>query len=224
MQARTADVILQGCGLLRGMDDAQRDVLKGLSVTRGFQPGEHVFSQDDECPGLFIVDQGLIRVFRLGAQGQQHVLHLCGPGQTFAEVAAFGNFAVPASAVAIQSSTCLMIPTDLLQRELASNHELCRQLLIGMSGWVRHFVLLLDDIVLRDAIGRVARYLSDAPCEASGYLKLAGPKKDIANHLNLTSETFSRVLRRLSDRGILHLSGDGEIQVVDGEKLTEIGL
>ncbi|WP_419189810.1 Crp/Fnr family transcriptional regulator [Stieleria marina] len=191
---------------------------------RHFKTGEQLFSQGDSCPGLFVVDAGLVRVFRMGQQGQKHVLHLCGPGQTFAEVAAFGDFPVPASAVAAQPSTCLMIPNDLLQKELVANHDLCRQLLVGMSFWVRHFVQLLDDIVLRDATSRVARYLNELPRDASGRIELPATKKDIANHLNLSSETFSRVLRRLSDESILDLTQSGSIRLTDEQSLSHYGL
>jgi CRP/FNR family transcriptional regulator len=93
-----------------------------------------------------------------------------------------------------------------------------------MSFWVRHFVQLLDDIVLRDATSRVARYLNDLPDEQNGQLRLPAPKKDIANHLNLTSETFSRVLRRLSDEEILELNANGAIRVVRRERLANYGL
>ena len=51
-----------------------------------------VFRENDACPGVFVVGQGLVRVFKTGAGGKEQVLHMVGPGETFAEVAAIGGF------------------------------------------------------------------------------------------------------------------------------------
>ncbi|MCM2372368.1 Crp/Fnr family transcriptional regulator [Aporhodopirellula aestuarii] len=220
--SRSCEEVIRASELLGGLDDCHQSALAAISLTMEFPQDHRVMSQDQECPGIYLVDSGLVRVFRVGPRGQQHVLHLCGPGQSFAEVAAFGHFPLPANATAVQRTRCVLIPIDALHRELASNHELCRQMLTSMSLWVRHFVQMLDDIVLRDAMERVARLLCDVPCDRMGRLKLPGPKKDIANHLNLTSETFSRVLRRLNEQGVLDVDSERSIRVIDAEQLAQI--
>lgn len=214
--------VITSCRLFSGIGPEQVATLAGMSVQVDYSANEMVFSQGDACPGIFVVHDGLVRLFRSGVNGDQHVLHLCGPGQSFAEVAVFAGFELPASATAVQPTQCVLIPTDRLQRQLAQDHALCRQLLAGMAFWTRHFVQLLDDIVLRDAVQRVARVLCDAPVDAAGRLMLAGTKKDVANHLNLASETFSRVLRRLSEDGIITLDSAHAIQILDPDRLTRL--
>ncbi|MGB7329305.1 MAG: Crp/Fnr family transcriptional regulator [Rubripirellula sp.] len=208
--------------LFRGLDPDQIDTLAAVSVRKSFATGEMIFVQGNPCPGLFVVEVGLVRVFRNGAGGQQHNLHLCGPGQSFAEAAVFADFKLPASAMAMQTTQAVMIPTEAMQHALATNHTLCRQMLTGMSMWTQHFVQLLDNIVLRDASERIARILCSAPTDSSGALLLPGPKKDLANHLNLTGETFSRVLRRLSDQGLIEIDTNHSIRVVDAVELSKL--
>lgn len=222
MVVRSKEEVLAACGLFSGLDARQRGVLEKLGQRVHFETQQTIFRQDEPCPGLYVVDRGLVRVFRLAPSGQEHVLHLCGPNQTFAEVAAIGDFPVPANAQAAAATTCVLLPAPLLQRELHRNHELCRQMLVGMSFWVRHLVQLLEDLALRDADGRVARLLGDLEAGPDGRVTLPSTKKDLASHLNLSSETFSRVLRRLGERGLIDLAPETGLRVLDAVGLRAL--
>ncbi|MCY2989615.1 MAG: helix-turn-helix domain-containing protein [Planctomycetota bacterium] len=70
-------------------------------------------------------------------------------------------------------------------------------MMTGLSFWVRHLIGLLEDIVLRDATGRIARFLIESEPGEDGTVKLPSLKRHVASHLNLTSETFSRTFGRL---------------------------
>ncbi|MCB1797100.1 MAG: winged helix-turn-helix domain-containing protein, partial [Candidatus Competibacteraceae bacterium] len=51
---------------------------------------------------------------------------------------------------------------------------------------------------------------------------LPGLKKDLANQLNLTSETFSRTLRRLIDAGMIRPIQGQALQIISREGLQQI--
>ncbi|MBU0617872.1 MAG: Crp/Fnr family transcriptional regulator, partial [Planctomycetes bacterium] len=175
------------------------------------------------CPGLYCVGTGLVRIFKVAPSGKDHVLHFADPGKTFAEVAAMGEFAVPAHAEAVEDTVCVVLPTDRFQRLLKTHHELCLQLLSGMSFWVRQLVGLLEDIVLRDAGGRVARHVLEAdPSGGKEAFSLPVLKKDLASHLNLTSETLSRTLRRLAESGLIEMGPGQRIRVLDSAALRDV--
>ncbi|HBO43031.1 MAG TPA: hypothetical protein DD670_03670 [Planctomycetaceae bacterium] len=107
---------------------------------------------------------------------------------------------------------------DRLQAALKDDHELCRGMLVSLTLWVKHLVGLMEDIVLRDATGRLARYLLDVPADDQQRIELPTLRRHLASHLNLTSETFSRTLRRLTDAGLIS-QADDQIRLLDREKL-----
>lgn len=215
--------IIRNCPLLMGLAPQWQERLADAGIVRTYPRGTRIFSQGDPCPGLFVVGDGLVRLFKVGPGGREHVLHFADAGKTFAEVAALGEFAVPANAETVEDTVLWVIATDRLMSLLNTHHDLCRQLLRGMSLWVRQLVGLLEDLVLRDASGRVAaRLLEFDPGGAGEAFVLPMLKKDLANHLNLTSETLSRTLRRLQDAGLVELVAGHRVRIVNAGGLHAV--
>lgn len=217
---KSTDEIFDSCRFLSEVARPGRERLNAIATWCRFARGQLIFQQDDPCPGIYIVASGQVRVFKVAASGKEHVLHLVGPGQTFAEVASIGGFACPASAEALEPTECVLLPREAFDRALREDHAMCLQIIGGLSGWVRQLVGLMEDIVLRDATSRVASFLLQAAAEPDGAVTLPGLKKHLASHLNLTSETLSRSLRRLEEAGLIAPIGAGQLRVADREGLS----
>jgi CRP/FNR family transcriptional regulator, dissimilatory nitrate respiration regulator len=187
-----------------------------------FRNGQVVFRENEPCPGVYVVGQGQVRIFKSGPGGKEHVLHIVGPGGSFAEVAAIGGFPTPATAEALKKTTCVLLPMERFRLALAEDHELCLGMMKSMTLWVRRLVMLMEDITLRDAAGRLARFLLELKPAADGTVKLPGLKRHVASHLNLTSETFSRTLRRLIDAGLIADVDKARVRLLHPKKLRQV--
>jgi CRP/FNR family transcriptional regulator len=218
----TPDAILSRCHFFAQVDQQRLRRLAQITRTRKFRKGQLIFRQGDACPGVYVVASGMVRVFKIGPGGKEHVLHMVGPGNTFAEVAAIGGFECPANAEAIASTTCALIPLEPFRRAMSDDHQLCLQMMAGLSFWVRHLLSLLEDLVLRDAAGRIARFLLEAEPDGDGTVKLPALKRHVASHLNLTSETFSRTLSRLIEAGMIVELENSRVQLVDPKRLRMV--
>ncbi len=214
--------ILAECSLFHGVSPEHRRRLVEMARKVAMSAGTLVFKQDDPCPGIYCVGSGVVRIYRVGAGGKEHTLHLAGPRQTFAEVAVIGEFPCPAYAEVTEDAQCVLLPTAQILGMLRQDHAFCLELLVGMSRWVRHLTGLLEDITLRDADGRVARHLLQAKPDSRGTVGLAGLKKHVASHLNLTSETFSRVLRKLVEGEMVEIVEGKRLRIVDSEALERL--
>jgi CRP/FNR family transcriptional regulator, dissimilatory nitrate respiration regulator len=214
--------ILAACRFFGAVKGQSLSRLLEMAQVRRYERGQLIFRQEEPCPGVFIVGTGLVRVYKLSPAGREHVLHLVSPGGTFAEVAAIGDFDCPAFAEALEDTVCVLLPTVPFSRALREDHQLCLQLMVSMAGWVKHLLGLVEDITLRDAIGRVARYLLSVADLQHGIIQLPSLKKHLASHLNLTSETLSRTLRRLMDMELINTTDDQGLMVKDREQLAAI--
>jgi CRP/FNR family transcriptional regulator len=217
-----AEEILRDCNFFSQVKPEGFAKLAAIAVLRSFQKGERIFRQQQECPGMFIVGRGLVRVFKTAPTGKEHVLHMVGPGNTFAEVAAIGGFRCPANAEAVTPTVCALLPADLFQKLLAENHPLCLEILVGLTFWVKHLVTLVEDISLRDALGRLARFLVEMQPLEDGAIELPSLKRHVASHLNLTSETFSRTLSRLIEAELVVELDGNRLELRDREALRRL--
>lgn len=213
--------IIERCRLFARVEPAARTALVAMARPAAFAKGQAIFRQDDPCPGIYVVGSGLVRIYKLSPAGKDHTLHLAGPGQTFAEVASLGRFPCPAWAEAIEDTAAALLPDDAVQGLLDTDHRLCRDLLVGMGMWVHHLTGLLEDIVLRDAAGRLARHLLERSGGRDGRVALPAALRHLASHLDLTPETLSRTLRRLIDAGLVRRDADG-LAVLDPAGLRAV--
>ena len=218
----TAGQILKSCQFFTQVDRERLDRLSQITQIRKFAKGQLIFRQGEACPGVYMVGSGMVRVFKIAPNGKEHVLHITGPGNTFAEMAAIGGFDCPANAEAVADSTCALIPLDAFRRAIAEDHQLCLQMMAGLTFWVRHFLSLMEDIVLRDAAGRLARFLLNAERDGDGMVRLPTLKRHVASHLNLTSETFSRTLSRLTEAGLIVELDNNRVQLREPDRLRSV--
>jgi len=214
--------ILHGCRLFSKVQERGFQRLVVMARLCRFDKGQAIFREGGECPGVYVVGSGLIRVSKTAATGKQHVLHMVGPGRTFAEVAAIGGFPCPANAEAVVPSVCALLPLAPFKKALDEDHELCMGMMVGLATWAHQLVELLEDVVLRDAIGRLARYLLDAETGPEGLVELPTLKRHVASHLNLTSETLSRTIRRLVEAGLIEEFDANRVRLVHRQRLGRV--
>ena len=214
--------ILTRCKFFAEVRGDSLDRLVRMGLRKSFKKGRILFRQGDPCPGVYIVESGQVRVFKRAPSGKEHVLHFVEPLQTFAEVAAIGGFNCPAFAEATTDATCVLLPNEPFNRALREDHGLCLELMGSMALWVRNLIGLIEDVVLRDAAGRLAQHLLEASSSDGEAFVLPSLKKDLASHLNLTSETFSRTLKRLEVAGLIEQLDGGSLRILRRDDLQKM--
>lgn len=92
--------VLRKTQLFASLTEGEMHTLCACVSKQHFGCGETLFSEGDQCRGLFVVAAGRIRIFKLFASGREQVLE--GPGSSFAELPVFDGGVYPASASTLE--------------------------------------------------------------------------------------------------------------------------
>ena len=180
----------------------QLDNLVRHTVRRSFSSGQIIYLEGDESSGLWILEAGRVKAYKLSPDGQEFILRFFSPGDTFNELAALDLGPNPASTMAITDVTAWVIPAQVFTAALKNDHALTLNVLHGLAGRVRDLVGRIEDLALRPVTARLARFLLEQ-IENPSLAHPAVTRALIANHLATTPESISRSLRTLEAAGAI---------------------
>ncbi|SDX57620.1 cAMP-binding domain of CRP or a regulatory subunit of cAMP-dependent protein kinases [Allochromatium warmingii] len=181
-----------------------------------------LFSQGDAATRFYLLLNGQMRLFRLSPEGAEKVIEIVSPGQTFAEALMFLNAPrYPVCAAALADSELLAIDATDFAAMLRESVDTCFMLLGALSQRLRGLIGEIDDLTLHTATSRVARYLASRLPAGADTLELDVRKGVLASRLSVQPETFSRVIKSLSERGIIHMDGT-LVRALNPHRLLEI--
>jgi CRP-like cAMP-binding protein len=177
--------------------------------------GQLIFQKGDPCEGMFLVVFGRVKLSLFSAQGTEKVVEVIEPGQSFAEAVMFLGYAYPLTARFLEDGLLLKVEAPAIFAAIEHEPGFARRLLAGLSLRLHGMVRDVERYSVESATQRVCGYLLQALGAQDGdTLTLPVGKNLIASRLNLTPETFSRVLQRLGAAGLIHVDGR-EIRVLD---------
>ncbi len=196
--------------------------LSRIASRQSYRKGETIFPQGEHAHAFWIVLKGQVKIFKLGAEGREQILRIVRAGESFAEAAALAGGSFPANAEAIARSVVIRLPADQFLDLLKSSPQLAINVIIGLSNLLRGFAGLVDALALRDVSARLAKYLLDRSLRSEEeWLVLDVRKSVLAARLGTVSETLSRTLRRLSDRGFIQVDAQ-RIRLLDRAALERV--
>ena len=173
--------------------------------------GDVLFQRGDHSTGFYVVIHGKVKLALISPQGLEKVLEIFGPGQSFGEAVMFMGKPYPVYAQALTDSLALHISKNVIVGGIESDPAFCRKMLAGLSIRLHRMIQNVESLSLRSSEQRVIDYLlHDLEEIKEGqdvHISLSANKNVIASNLNITPETFSRILHNLSDAGLIHVEG-----------------
>jgi len=208
--------------LFNDMQPAELERLAAGCQLRRYARGETVFHVGQPCQEFHVTVVGQVKLYAISPTGQEKVIELIGPGNSFAEAFMFTGKPYMVNAQSLTDSLLLAVSKQAVLDEIATDSRFALRMLAGISRRLHGLVRDVQAYALHSGLQRVIGYLlrdygeSDSP---SFTVLLPVSKSTIASRLSLTPEYFSRVLHELEAEGLVEID-KREVRIPDARKLA----
>lgn len=195
--------------LFAQLDDETLARLAERCVSRAVAEGTVLFTAGEPYRGLYMVESGRVRIYRISPDGREQVLHVEGAGRPVAELPLFDGGPYPASAIALEESRLLFLPRADFEKLYRANPDFAHAIIQTLGKRLRHFVHVTETLAFRDVASRLALLLAGY-ADASGRatadgveLILGRTQEELALEIGAARESVSRAFKQLQSKGLV---------------------
>jgi CRP/FNR family transcriptional regulator, nitrogen oxide reductase regulator len=209
------DEALRSTSLYRGLSNEDRARLAPVSSVKSFERGATIFSEGDPSDFLYTILRGRVKVVKMIPSGKEVILEIFGAGDPVGAVVAYEGRPYPASAVALESASLLLVKRAPFFALVETHPSLARGFMLGLT----HRIVELTRRIPEVAGGRVeTRFahlflkLADKMGRhgAEGIeIPMALSRQDLADLTGTTIETCIRIMSRWSKEGLVRTDRSG---------------
>ncbi len=207
-----------------GLNRAEVERLDSVvEVSRSMHVGDHLFRRGDPMRSIYAVRSGMYKSYLINEEGEEQVIGFHLPGELVGLDAIYPD-AHQCSVVALDTASACVLPFAQLSELAGDIPGLQRQIMRLLSKEISSLVPRAADSTAEQ---RMAAFLMDLARRLGerGYsatdLRLAMPRKDIANYLRLATETVSRVLKKFQTQGWIEVDRR-DIRLLDPDALGQL--
>lgn len=211
--------------LFRNIDADTLEQLATQCHQKTYAKGRDLFAMGDPADAFFIILQGWVKLYRPSRDGDEVIIHVFGPGETFAEAAVFNNSKIyPVNAQAVEDVTVIQVPRSFFIQKIEEDSRFALRMLGAIAARQHYLVQQLEQVTTRTASQRIGAFLirfcrKEKQGKDEWLVDLPYDKSVISTRLNIKPETFSRALAKLTPYGVT-IKGR-RLVITDMDKLAE---
>ena len=203
---------LQKTRLFSELDHDELNYIATRAVVRHFDAGQVIFSEGETCPGLWVIENGRVRIFKSSSDGREQVLAVEGPNSSIAELPVFDGGRYPASAAALDKATLLFVSKGDFQALCLKHPQVALKVLRIVGRRLRGLVAMIEELSfstvrhrLITLFVRMARRGVRTPQGIE--IELPANNQDLASRIGTVRELVSRNISRLQAENLIRLEG-----------------
>ena len=196
---------------------------------KSLQAGQLVFMEGNPCQDLYILELGRVNFYRTSPEGREQILKVFDRrGDTFCISSAFHTGRHIVSARAVIETRLRLLDVDTVNRLAQEHPSMALKLVATAAEQMTHLVALAEDLSLRTATARLAKYLYELAvaegAENRKEVRLSRnrlPEEELASMLGTVRVHISRSLTNLVRAGAIDLNREF-IRILDLTVLKQI--
>ncbi len=197
--------ILKISELFSGLSDEALGHVTGRGKIMPAHQNSMIFLEGEQGDSFYVLIAGSVRLFKSAPDGREITVKLLAPGEIFAEVVLFEKDRYPVSAMAVTDTTLFAMGRAAFY-SLLEVEDFRREFISVLMKKQRYLAGRILYLTAYDVEERFFRFIAEHYGRHGSY-DLTLPKKEIASAIGTIPETFSRLIQRLTTRGIIRWEG-----------------
>lgn len=225
MESKQADLaFLRAIGLFESFSDDDLNRLSQITFVRRYRKHMTIFAEGEPGEAFFFISRGRVKIYKLAADGREHILEVFEAGDAFGLVVVFDHGAYPASAETMEDTVVGLIRVADFDRLMEESPALVRQLLREVSVRLREARARVQDMALRTVHGRLASVLLDLarekgrPTPRGTLVPIGLTHQELGGLVGASRETITRVLSEFRKHKAIEDDKEG-LLIISEEKL-----
>ncbi len=211
----SVEELLRSSTLYRPLSREDQQRLAQVSVAKIYEKGETIFAEGDPPDFLVTIASGRVKVVKTIPSGKEIILEIFGPGDPVGAVVAYEGRPYPASAVAIERVSCILVRRTEFFSLLAGHPSFVRGFLTGMAQRIVELTRRIPEVaggrvetrfahLFLKLADRVGRQRPDGR-----FVPMALSRQELADLTGTTTETCIRIMSRWGKAGVVSTERDG---------------
>ncbi|AQW86432.1 transcriptional regulator [Campylobacter pinnipediorum subsp. caledonicus] len=209
--------MLRKIPIFSNLKDDELSRLKDITIIKKYKKGEFLFMEGDDPRWLIYLLSGSVKLYKNSPKGKEIFLHQLSPMNFVAELANFENIKYPANAVFTVSSEVLKIDYSKFRDEFLINPKISIEIIKSLSEKLKITSDILHQELVLNSEARVAKFIVEHE-DLFNELKYT----KISSILNITPETFSRILNKFKTSNLIEFDNSNNLIFKDDEALIDI--
>jgi CRP-like cAMP-binding protein len=221
------DALLRVTPVFRKLSPEDRRTVAQAATIRHYEKGELIFEQDTPSDAFYTIASGRVKIFKMLASGKDLILEVFGTGDPLGAIAAYDGRPFPASASALENTSCVVIPRARFFRLLEEHPSLVRGLMLGMTIRLVELTNRLAELSGGRIEPRFARLFLKLAREMGRqerggiFVPLALSRQELADMTGTTIETGIRIMSRWGKQDVVRTEKDGFV-ILDRRTLEDV--
>lgn len=186
------------------------------ATLKTFNEGDSLMKTGQYFRSVLVVVKGQVKIFREDEEGNEYFMYYLQPGQACAlsMICAARHQASQLKAEASAETEIITVPLEYMDLWMKTYPKWYYFVLENYRARFQELLTTLDHVVFRNMDERLLFYLKKQ-IDIAGTDILAINHTTIAQELNSSREVISRLIKKLSENGMIRVISNQKIQVLD---------
>ena len=203
---------LEDVPLFRDLDENEMDLVKSNSANKFYKKRINIYREGSRHTGVYVLLNGIVKIYKIGAKGQQHILRFAQRGDIIAYRSLLTNELACSSAKAHDDNVVVSyIPHHIFLELLYRNLDFTQTIMKMICRELYNSNAIVTDFAQKRLRERTAQILlllkNEFGVDFLNALRIKVTRTDLANMIGTVTESLIRVLSEFRDDGLLDLHG-----------------